>query len=381
MKYVKGFCVKRQHTMVLVTMALLLTLVACSGSATKNTAPAPGDTLTTHARLLTIIDRHTHLDVTIADPWHEGKTLARYYLVNKDSATLDAPEGVSIITTPVTSMAVFSSVHTAPLEELDHGDLITAVADADYFTSPFIRKGLKQGTIADVGNSMSPSLERLVDISPQIMLVSPFEKSDHSAIERAGITVVPMADYMEATPLGRAEWILLIGALCDDLPAAREIYRKVTTDYTALCQKVTVTSERPLVITDLPYSGTWSQPAGGSYAARMLNDAGARVIYADDTSTGSVQSDYATIYDKGHDAPYWLIRSFGTMTRRDLAAANPLNADFNAYRRDAVYYTDTSTSGIFDIIAFHPERVLKDYVKILHPELIDTPLQFYRHMR
>ncbi len=367
---------------VLCFAAIHLLLSSCSGNGKKSTQTEAGDTLTSESSLLTLVDHGDYVTADIADPWNKDKKLAAYVLVPATSGQVDVPEGYTVIKTPVNSAAVFSSVHSSALEELGRGDVITAVADASYFTSPTIRNGLESGKICDVGNSMSPSLERLVEVSPQIMLVSPYQNSDHCAIAKAGIIVVPMADYKEDTPLGRAEWILFEGALTGRLDSARAIYQRVVHDYETIRRRAEklVDAKRPLVLTDMEYSGQWAQPAGGSYAARMIADAGGRVIFDDNRSTGSVSGDYAVVYDRGRDADFWLIRSFGPLSRGDVVSANRLNADMRPMSSGKVYYTDTSASGYYEDIAFHPERILADYLRILHPELCPehTELRYFK---
>ncbi len=352
-------------------------LISCTGNVSEKLNA--GDTLTTNSTILKLIDHGDFISVTISDPKDPNTILSRYALVHKDSNNVDIPEGISIIKTPVSSVAVFSSIYSSALEELGVGKIITAVADADYFTSPFIKQGLASGTIADIGNSMSPSLESLVDISPQAILSSYNPTTNNNAITKSGIAVIPMADYMEPTPLGRAEWILLEGALTGKLEKANEIYEKVCSEYCSLQIKAQTATSRPLVITDMEYSGRWTQAAGGSYAAKMIADAGGRVLFADNPSTGSIDCDYARVYDLGIDADVWLIRSFGPLDRNKIIATNKLNAKFKAMNNGSVYYTNTSRSTYYDDIAFHPELILADYVNILHPELSDNEykLRYY----
>lgn len=356
---------------------LVCVLSSCSGNADK--ALPPGDTLTHASSLMTLVDHGDFVSVTIADPWSDGKATKRYALVPRDSKADYIPEDMTVIKTPVQSTAVFSSVHSAPLEELGATGIIRGVADADYFTSPAIRSGLADGRITDVGNSMSPSLETLVNLSPDVAIVSPYQGADYSAISKTGIAVVEMVDYMEPTPLGRAEWILLLGALTGRLDQAKNIYANVCDSYNKLAKLASQTTSRPLVVTDTEYSGQWAQPGGASYAARMIADAGARVLFADRNISGSVNSDYALVYEKGSGADFWLIRHFGNLTPDMLRAANSLNSSFKAFSDHKVYFSDTSTSGFYDDIAFHPEKILADYVAIFHPELSGVPKPHYFH--
>lgn len=322
-----------------------------------------GDTLTTHSALLTIIDHSDGIvSARVTDPWNENKILATYLLIDRSIPDDKIPdiEGAIQIRVPVQSAIVYSGVHSGPIEEMGAQSVIKAVADSKYFTSPFISKGLADGTIADVGNSMAPILDRIIELDPEIAIVSPYENAGHGALEKTGIAVIDMADYMEPTPMGRAEWILLLGALTGNLDRAQQIFDHVEQQYDSIRADATTIANRPLVLSELPYSGVWYQPGGHSYAAAMIRDAGGRPLLDDDTSTGSVQLDIANVYDKGIDADIWLVKSLGPMQRSGFTSATPVTRDIKALRTGNIFSVNTLSTTFYDDIAFHPERILSD---------------------
>ena len=132
-----------------------------------------------------------------------------------------------------------------------------------------------------------------------------------------------------------------------------------------------------MVLTDTEISGTWYMPGGGSYAARMIDDAGGMVPWSDNASTGSLPCDYAAVYERASEAPVWIMRTFGPITLADLRKANALNGNIKALKVGNVYYTDTSTGTFFDDIAFHPDRILGDYAAMIHPEVVKQPLIYF----
>lgn len=343
-----------------VIAATLLPLLSC-GSGDK-TADETGDTLTVKASLLKMIDHGEYISASVTDPWNDGKILQKYYLVHRDSVMPNLPDDGTVIRTPIKSAAVFSSIHSSAIDELGQAATIKAVADGQYFTDPTVIKALADGRIKDIGPSQSPSLESLIDISPEVVILSPYQNSDHSAISKSGIAVIQMADYMENTPLGRAEWLLFLGALYGKLDQAQSIYNDVCATYNSLAADAP--SDTVLVLTETPASGVWYCPAGGSYAARLIADAGGKVIFADDPRSGSVPADYSTVYDRAIDADVWLIRSFGPLSRNDLARMSPLISGLKPFVNNRIYVCDSSRSRIFDDTAFHPERVLAEYINI-----------------
>lgn len=365
-------------TYCLLPVILLITVSSC-GSGDK---PLPeGDTLTRSSSLLTIIDHGSYLSATINDPWNKNKTLGRYYLVPRDNDAGDLPDDGIIIKTPINSAAVFSTVHISAIDELGHFPTIKATADGNYCSNPNVLQAIKNGSITDVGPSTSPSIEQLVDIAPEVALVSPFQNSDHSAISKTGITVIPMADYMETTPLGRAEWILFIGALYNDLDKAREIYSRVSADYSRLARQAAQSSFHPLVLTETPVSGVWYCPGGNSYAANLIKDAGGRVIFHDNKDAGSIQADCSTVYDRAAQADVWLIRSFGPLDKKTLNQASPLISKMKPFANNLIYICNSSTSPIFDDTTFHPELILAEYIKIFsNPSQPTLPLRYFTKM-
>lgn len=357
---------------------------ACTSSTSTDGGFAPAaDTLTLHSALLTIADLPGS-GVTIAEirnPWDSTALLARLALVPRDSAIPEGlPDGATILRTPVERAAVFSSVHTSALDELGALGALAAVADGSYFMpSDTVSAMLRTGRVADVGVSTSPSAERLIASRAQAVLLSPMQGQQLPALP-AGAVAVPMADYMETTPIGRAEWILLIGKLFGKGEEAARILDKVINTYADLHFKAAMTSSRPLVLTETEYSGTWYVPAGKSYMSRMISDAGARTPWSDTPGTGSLALNMERVLADGADADIWLIRTYGSEPGlQALKAANPLNAKFKAYREGKVYGCNTAERPIFNDVAFHPERVLADMIAIFHPEALpEHKATYYR---
>ena len=363
-----------------VAVLAVILIQSCNGNSGGNRETVAGDTLTTEASLLTIVDHGGYTVVDVADPWNDSTRLARYVIVPRGSVLPDSlPEG-KLIRTPVENAVVYSSVHARVMRELGGINAVKGVADAGYFTMPEIVDGLKNGRVVDVGNSMSPDVERIVALSPDAIMVSPFQNAGHGAIATLGVPVVECADYMEETPLGRAEWVKFIGELTGRRAVADSIYNKVKTDYRALASLVPDDVHRPMVITEKVADGVWYVPGGKSYMARMLADAGAVYPWVDDTSAGSLQLDFPTVFNKAHDADFWLIRNYGQeLTLDALRSDYKPNSEFKAFTHGGVYACNTAESTLFEDFPFHPESLLREYINIFHPGLTgDSTLVYYR---
>lgn len=366
---------KRIKNIVIFLVATVL--VACqNGSSTQ--CEVAGDTLTVEAELLTIVDCEGYTIVEVENPWNDGALLRRYALVHRDSVMSEGlPADAVVVRVPINSALVYSSVHAGAFRELGSVDVVTGVVDAEYYKIPEILKGVQDGQIVDAGNSMAPTIEKIVELSPHAILTSPFQNAGHGAIEKLGIPIIECADYMETTPLGRAEWIKFLGELLCKRTEATAIYDKVVREYNALVAKAYEVKEKPVVISEMVTDGVWFLPGGRSYMARMFTDAGASYPWSDDTSKGSLQLDFATVYDKAYNADYWIIKSFEqNFTLANLESKYPLNKKFEAFSKGGVYVINTVKTSFFEDFPFHPEKLLREYILLFHPEVLDENTSF-----
>lgn len=357
--------------------------ISCNRGGAEDYTPYGGDTLTCHAQLLTIVEHPKFTIVDIADPWHEAKRLQRYILVNRNNPMPEKyPKGV-VVKVPLQSSVIYSSVHADVAVEIGAAQAITGIADAQYHKTPEIVSAMDNGKIIDVGASMSPSVERIVEMSPEAIFASPYQNAGYGVIEKLGIPIIECADYMEANPLGRAEWIKLFGVLYGKQKVANEIFDNVCDNYNTLVGLTVNIKDRPMVISEMMTNGVWFVPGGRSYMAQLFQDAGADYPWRDDTSNGSLQLTFEAVYDKAHDADYWLIKTFGNdLTLDRLKADYSLHAEMKAFNRGGVYSCNTATTTLFEDFPFHPDLLLQEYINIFHPNLLpDGKLRYFKNIR
>lgn len=168
-----------------------------------------------HATLLHLQEADSFVVAQITDPWHPNQNLAQYVLVPRQQPLPhQLPQG-TLVRTPITRAALTTTVHAALLLELNKAHAMAALTDTNYVVSPSLKHYLRQrkSTLCDAGQSMAPNAERLRAAKVDAVCVSPFENAGNGAIEHLGVPLIQCADYMEATPLGRAEWIKFYGLL------------------------------------------------------------------------------------------------------------------------------------------------------------------------
>lgn len=368
-----------------VALALLLIVGLSLGCGRQASRPERGGEAMTmrYSKLLSIDDEGGVYRVRIHDPWGDSvKLLHEYLLVPREAEVPAVAEDVTVVRVPLERSLVYSAVHTGAIAELTGGvGAVAGVCDPQYFTDSAMLAGIAGGAIADCGNSMSPTLERVIDLSPDAILLSPYQNANYGEITKIGIPIVECADYMENTPLGRAEWIRFYGLLYGERERADSIFAAVESRYKELANKASSVSNKPKVITENVINGIWYVPGGDSYMAHMLADAGADYPWADNASSGSLQMDFAQVYDKAHDARYWLIKTFDHVTLASLKASFPLNDKMDAYSNGGVYACNTAASPLFTEFPYHPELLLHDFIMIFHPELgLQGELRYYHQV-
>ena len=300
----------------------------------------------------------------------------------KGREELPLPEGLpdgTVVRVPIERAVVYSSVHAGVMKELGAFSAVRGVCDAQYYTMPEVQRGLADGSIADCGNSLSPTIERLVALKSDAIILSPFQNAGYGVLTNLGVPIIECADYMEHTPLGRAEWIKLFGELLCCREKADSIFQATADEYSALTALTATVEHRPKVISEMITSGVWFVPGGDSYMAHLFTDAGASYPWSDDTNSGSLSLDFSQVLARAQDADFWLIKPDRRLSYRDFEAINPLNVKFSAFSHRGVYQCVTSETSLFTDFPFHPQVLLRDFVKIFHPELLpDYQLRYYQ---
>ncbi|MDE5551787.1 MAG: ABC transporter substrate-binding protein, partial [Muribaculaceae bacterium] len=359
---------------------------SCGSGHSTSSAAGEGENIEMkYADYLSITEGPGYTDVIIKNPWDTTRILQRCLLVPSDSVLpSDMPKG-TVIRTPVRNALVYSAVHTGLLSELGVSDAVGGVCEAEYIKDSELLKRLERGELVDCGFNQNPNIEKIISLHPQLIMLSPYQNNDcNSKVESLGIPVLQCADYMESSPLGRAEWMRLYGLLFGTKDKSERLFSTVESEYTALRDAATKSSFRPKVIFDSRYGQMWSVPCADSTTGQLIEDAGGVNPFARIKGSGSVALAPERVLAEAHDADVWMVRYYqnGEKSLAQLAADAPVNAEFKAFKTGNVYGCNTRKSDLFGETPFHPERVLRDMVIILHPEVMgDEKLSYYSKMK
>lgn len=394
------------------TVALLM--AACQGGKTAAADAEAGDTLEMkYAKLLTIVKHgdgegasgngegsdYQYAEALVSNPWKAGTLLHRYILIPKGEEgdktvamlakrrSMGARCATDTVRTPLESNLVFTAPHCQLLTELGCQNAITGVCDKDYINIPDIKSRAQADAkvahpIMDCGSSMQPDIERIIALHPEALLISPFENSGgYGKLDKLRIPVIETADYMETSPLGRAEWIKLYGLLLGS-SKADSLFSAIEKEYLQLKAEAAKLPLGLSILTERKTGNVWYVPGGKSTMGILLRDAHARYIFADDTHSGSLSMSPEQIIAKGNQVDVWAFKYFGgnALTKQDLLAEYQGYQALKAFQTGTVYETDTSCEPYFELTSFHPEILLREFIILSHPEAGDKfgKLRFYK---
>ena len=430
----------------------LLVLTACQGGKTTAGEAEEGDTLKMeYAKLLTIVKHgekgtasldedaesaeYQYAEVNVANPWKVGTLLHRYILIPKGKEgdetvtrlALQRTSGMGCTTdtvrTPVERSAVFIAPHCQLMYELGCQQAIRGVCDLNYINIPDVRKraasagnassgnassekassgnASAQNSIVDCGSSMAPDIERIIALKPEAILVSPFENSGgYGKLDKLHIPIIEAADYMESSPLGRAEWMKFYGMLfgkdknisttaagkaseatllasCE--LRADSLFAQIEKEYLDLKAEAGKLPKGLSILTERKTGGVWYVPGGQSTIGILLKDANARYIFSDDKHSGSLPMSPEQILAKGKQVDVWAFKYFGgaPLSQVQLLQEYDGYKALAAFNRGNIYQVDTSTVPYFELTSFHPELLLREFIILAHGERFGK-LKFYK---
>ncbi len=374
-------------------MAVLSVLASCKGGSTA--AFNEEDIDLRYARLLTLKQGDGYIVAEVKDPWKEapsnsplqgeGRLLHRYILVPRDAEVpKNLPQG-ELVRTPLQKTIVYTSVHTGLIDELGGYDAIKGVCDKEYMYLDKIQADVASGKITDCGLGTNPDLEKIIDLNPDAILLSPFENAgSYGKLGKLGIPIIECADYMENSALGRAEWMRFYGLLLGKEKEAESLFRAVEDDYNATKALVGDIKDKPTVVTEKKYGSTWYVAGANSTVGGLLADAGADYIFSDEPASGSVPYSPEVVFDRAQQADVWMFKynQAVDITSQQLAGEWGNYGKMKAFTTGNVYQCNLSLVPYYEEAPFHPNILLKEYVKILHPDVLKGyELRYYKKLK
>ena len=321
--------------------------------------------------------------IQVFNPWQGAKEVEMSYFISRNGE--QAPTGFTGPTIPAGAKRIvcMSSSYIAMLDALGQVNRIVAVSGIDYVSNPYILA--HKDSIKDMGPEMN--YELLLGLKPDIVLlygIGDAQTAITDKLKELSIPYIYMGEYLEESPLGKAEWMVVLSELTDSREKGIEIFSEIPKRYLSLKALTESVGQCPTVMFNMPWNDSWVMPSTKTYMAQLVADAGAEYIYKENSSNSSTPIGLETAYGLIQKADYWI--NVGSATSLDeLKTVNPKFADAKAVRERTVYnnnlrLTPTGGNDYWESAVVRPDMVLRDLIHIFHPELVPDSLYYYRHL-
>lgn len=326
--------------------------------------------------------------LSIKNPWPNATEEYTYILKEKTGVIPDSLREFPIINIPLKKIVVTSTTHIPSLEMLDVENTLIGFPHTDYISSEKVRKQIDNNKIKDVGSDQSLNTELLIELAPDALVGHGIDNNNPTfdQLQKNGLKVIINGDWNESTPLGKAEWIKFFGALYNLDAKANAIFESIETNYKTALSLAKKAKNRPTVFSGAIYENQWYMPQGASWGAIFLQDANANYLWKETKGTGSLSLSFESVLLTADNADFWI--GPGQFTSlAELSAYNPHYTQFRAYKTKNIYSYSTKkgkTGGIiyYELAPNRPDLVLKDLVKIMHPEMLpDYKLYFFEKLK
>lgn len=371
---------KRFQPLIPLLLALLGT--ACGGSASYTPADFTTEVYTpAYASGFDIrgTERNAATLVTVRTPWQGGSGVEQHLLVLREGIEPPAGFDGQIVKAPVRHVVCMSSSHVAMFDAIGQIRRVCGVSGIDYISNAYVNEHRCCGEVLDVGYDTNLNFERLAAMQPDLMLLYGVTSENTvvtGKLRELGIPYIYIGDYMEESPLGKAEWLVLAAELCDLRAAGADTLQRIARDYQALKAHPAPDAPRPKVMLNTPYRDTWFLPSSQSYMIRLIEDAGGEYVYTKNDSDTSVAVDMEEAYLLANAADFWL--NVGPCnTLAELTAQNPKFSGIPVVRSRNVYnnnrrQTPAGGSDFWESGVVRPDLVLRDLRTIFLGDSVPT---------
>jgi iron complex transport system substrate-binding protein len=321
--------------------------------------------------------------VTVKNPWPKATKTYRYILKEKNGIVPDSLKQNNIISVPIKKIVVTSTTHIPSLEMLGEVNSLVGFPHCDYISSKKVRARIDAGKVKELGNNHDLNTEAILDLQPNVIIGYGIDNKNPTLdnLQKSGLKIMLNGDWNEETALGKAEWITFFGALYGKQKEANEIFSKIEKDFlntVEIAQRATTT---PTILAGDMFEDRWYLPKGSSWGSLLLKQANGNYLWQETSGTGSLSFSFETVFEKAAMADVW-ITSGQFSSLAEMTNSNPHYAKFKAFNNKNVYSFSGKkgkTGGIlyYELAPNRPDLVLKDLVKILHPELLPNYKPFF----
>jgi len=321
--------------------------------------------------------------VKVKNPWPKATKTYTYILKEKNGIVPDSLRQNLIIPVPIKTIVVTSTTHIPSLELLDEVNTLIGFPHCDYISSEKVRARIDTGNIKELGNNQDLNTEVLLDLQPNVIIGYGIDNKNRTLdnLQKSGLKVMLNGDWNEENALGKAEWIKFFGALYGKQKQATALFTKIEKDFLKTIKIAKMAKTTPSILAGDMFEDRWYLPRGTSWGSLLLKQANGNYLWKETSGTGSLSLSFETVFEKAKSADVW-ITSGQFSSLKEMTNSNPHYTEFNAFKNKNVYSFSGKkgkTGGIlyYELAPNRPDLVLKDLVKILHPELLPSYEPFF----
>lgn len=328
--------------------------------------------------------------LVIENPWQNASNVKFSFVLANDKANVpDSLSGCVFIKTPVKRIICLSTTYIGFIDKLGETNTVIGVSGSKYVSNPSVAEGVKQGKVKDVGFNENLDYEEILMLKPDVIIAYGISSEVMKTIKKMkeiGIPVIVNAEFLESTPLGKAEWIRFFASLYDKETVADTFFHNVEQSYNKLKSLTGNISHRPRVLTGLPFKDVWYMPGGKTYMSNMIYDAGGDYVGKSDTAMDVVQLDIETVFTKAADAQVW-INTGEANSIEDIAAVDKRLINFKAFGSGQVYNNNKFINSLggndyWESGAIQPHLVLEDLIRIFQPDILpEGQMVYYKKLK
>ncbi len=285
------------------------------------------------------------------------------------------------ISTPISTIALNSTTFGAYFTTLGSAEMVRGMTYLDRVMNRELKARESAGTLVELTSAGELDFEKVLALNPDVLMAYSYGESNFERIKEHGIPVVLNMEYMESTPLGRAEWVKLAGCLTGQFSQAVQVFDSIETSYNALKQKAMLSSYSPDVFTGSRYKDFWYAPGNDSYIAHYIRDAGANYSFQQYPGNGSQELEYEAALESISQADFWGLVVFESepFTIDKVLDMNDMYGNFESYKAGNVFVCNATLADYFGDAVMEPHIILADLISIFHPEYVPNHTPKYFH--
>ena len=361
---------------------LSFSLVECKNESKPNVIISAKNEVR-YAKGFSIQNYNGYSVVKVKNPWPKATKTYTYILKEKNGTIPDSLKQNTIIPVPIKTIVVTSTTHIPSLEMLNEVNSLVGFPHCNYISSDKVRSRIEGGKVKELGNNHDLNTEVLLDLQPDVIIGYGIDNKNPTLdnLQKSGLKVMLNGDWNEETALGKAEWIKFFGALYGKQKQATALFKKIENEYLKTIEIAKLAKTNPTILAGNMFEDRWYLPKGTSWGSLLLKQAKGNYLWQNTSGTGSLSLTFETVFEKAKSADVW-ITSGQFSSLKEMTDSNPHYTKFDAFKNKNVYSFSGKkgkTGGIlyYELAPNRPDIVLKDIVKILHPELLPSYKPFF----